>query len=493
MSVNEHHQNGYGFNVSPNLVASILARRKSNVGIVVLGNTLLLYNPLIRVAEEFAMLDCLSGGRLVAGFPVGSPVETEGCYGLPRTQVRSRYYEAHDLIKKAWTKPGPFPFNGQYTKLRYVNAWPKPIQKPHPPVWLAGGGSMETWKFATDNNYTYSYLSFSGHKAAKTLMNGYWNEVEKADLDDNPYRAGFAQIVVVAETDADAEKLYYKHIQNFYAKALRMPPHVQAIPGFMSRKSMEFNMRNAKAAFKTLFPDPYKATWKDFTDSRMVIAGSPETVAGQLEELARSLRVGHVMTLMQIQSMDRELTKYNTRMYAEKVLPKVSGMWAKEGYEDHFGMVAAEFAAVYPERLRKPVLIDPLGLWRDDAPVADYLLCYPDKRAELLLGDPASAGVKAKLALPDDAEAKIKMTLDRVSTLAAVSHFLWPIPKRGLTKRLHRTKADTLIVWGEQDKLISPVYAKDFAAQIGGSRVEMIAGAGHTPPSFRSLKRCHAT
>ena len=341
LGVNEHHQNAYGFNVSPNLVASILARRQSDAGIVVLGNTLPLYYPPIRVAEEFAVLDCLSRGRLVAGFPVGSPMDTVGCYGVPPTQVRAKYYEAHDLIKQAWTRPGPFPFNGDHTKLRYVNPWPKPIQKPHPPVWLAGGGSVETWKFATDNNYTYSYLSFSGHLAAKNLMDGYWNQVEKAGLDDNPFRAGFAQIVVVAETDADAEKLYYKHIQNFYAKALHLPAHMQSIPGFMTRKSLEFNMRHAKKAFKALFPDPYKATWKDFTESRMVIAGSPDTVVEQLTELARELRVGHLMTLMQIQSMDRELTKYNTRMYAEKVLPRLRGMWEKQGYQDHWWPHAA--------------------------------------------------------------------------------------------------------------------------------------------------------
>jgi alkanesulfonate monooxygenase SsuD/methylene tetrahydromethanopterin reductase-like flavin-dependent oxidoreductase (luciferase family) len=118
LGVNEHHQNGYGFPVSPNLIASILARRKSDAGIVILGNTLPLYNPPIRVAEEFALLDCLSNGRIVAGFPVGSPMDTIGCYGIPPSQVRPRYYEAHDLIKAAWTKPGPFPFNGKYTKLR---------------------------------------------------------------------------------------------------------------------------------------------------------------------------------------------------------------------------------------------------------------------------------------------------------------------------------------------------------------------------------------
>jgi alkanesulfonate monooxygenase SsuD/methylene tetrahydromethanopterin reductase-like flavin-dependent oxidoreductase (luciferase family) len=164
LGLNEHHQNGYGFPISPNMIATVLARRKSKAALVVLGNTLPLYNPPIRVAEEFALLDCLSGGRLVAGFPVGSPMDTTGCYGIPPTQVRPRYYEAHDLIKQAWTRPGPFAFNGRFNKLRYVNPWPKPLQKPHPPIWLAGGGSVETWKFATDHDYTYSYLSFMGHK-----------------------------------------------------------------------------------------------------------------------------------------------------------------------------------------------------------------------------------------------------------------------------------------------------------------------------------------
>jgi alkanesulfonate monooxygenase SsuD/methylene tetrahydromethanopterin reductase-like flavin-dependent oxidoreductase (luciferase family) len=120
----------------------------------------------------------------VAGFPVGSAMDTVGCYGLPPTQVRPRYYEAHDLIVEAWTRPWPFSFNGRFTKLRYVNPWPKPLQKPHIPVWLAGGGSVETWKFASDNNYTYSYLSFSGHLTAKILMDGYWAQIEKAGLDD---------------------------------------------------------------------------------------------------------------------------------------------------------------------------------------------------------------------------------------------------------------------------------------------------------------------
>ncbi|MGI4815066.1 MAG: LLM class flavin-dependent oxidoreductase [Janthinobacterium lividum] len=337
LGVNEHHQNAYGFSVAPNLIASILAKRESDAALVVLGNTLPLYNPPLRVAEEFALLDCLSGGRLVAGFPVGSPMDTVGCYGLPPTQVRPRYFEAHDLIKQAWTKPGPFPFNGKYNKLRYVNPWPKPLQQPHPPVWLAGGGSIETWKFATDNNYTYSYLSFSGHKFGKTLMDGYWQQVEKAGLDDNPYRAGFAQLVVVGETDADAERLYLKHIQNFYSKALHLPAHMGGIPGFMTKESLAYNLEKRGGTMNAGKKDAYSTSWKEFTeDTHMVIGGGPDTVVNQIEEAIRNLRIGHIMVILQIQSMDKELTNYNTKMFAEKVLPRIRNIWDKEGYVDHW-------------------------------------------------------------------------------------------------------------------------------------------------------------
>src|ERR1700730_15657182 len=237
-----------------------------------------------------------------------------------------------------WIKPGPFPFNGEFTKLRYVNPWPKPLQKPHPPVWLAGGGSVETWKFAADNDYTYSYLSFSGHKAGKSMMDGYWAEIEKAGLDDNPYRAGFAQLVVVGATDAEAEKLYLKHLRNFYSKALHIPVYMNAVPGFMTKRSAEFALRQGavRGAHKTILGDPRTASWKDFTESRMVIGGSPDTVAQQLEEAIRNLRIGHLMALFQIQSMDRELTEYSLQLFADKVLPKVRGIWAKEGYEDRW-------------------------------------------------------------------------------------------------------------------------------------------------------------
>ena len=201
--VNEHHANGYGLMPSPNLIASALARRTRDVALVVLGNSVALYNPPLRVAEEFAMLDCISGGRLVAGFPVGTSMDTNYAYGMTPTTLREKYYEGVRLILESWQRNDVFAFNGRFTQLRYVNCWPKPVQKPHPPVWIPGGGSVETWDYCADNHFLYSYLSFSGYKRAKTLLEGFWKTLERRGLPQNPYQGAFLQFVAVGDSEQE--------------------------------------------------------------------------------------------------------------------------------------------------------------------------------------------------------------------------------------------------------------------------------------------------
>ena len=91
------------------------------------------------------------------------------------------------------------------------------------------------------------------------------------------------------------------------------------------------------------------------------------------------------------------------------------------------------------------------------------------------------ADVQARMTLPADGEEQIQEMLRRVTTMASTAHFLWPIPERGLVRRLHRIKAETLIVWGADDRLASSTYAQDFADKIANSKVVIVPGAGHTP------------
>lgn len=344
IGVNEHHQNGYGFMASPNLMAAALARRTPhNSAICVLGNTLALYQPATRVAEEFAMLDVLSDGRLIAGFPVGTSMDVNFCYGVTPTQTRPRFFEAHDLIMQSWTRPGPFTYNGKFNQLRYVNPWPKPLQQPHPPVWLAGGGSVETWEFAARNDYTYSYLSFFGYQYAKKLMDGFWQTADRFGLDKNPYRAGFAQIVCVSETDAQAEADYFEHISYFFNKCLHVPGYFMEAPGYRTRRSAEFALKNNQPQ-DIIKMATMEKNWQNLVDHGFVIAGSAETVADRLVDAVKDLRVGNLVTLLQMGSMPHELATKNLTLFAEGVLPRLRQVWADEGWEHRW----------WPQGARRP-------------------------------------------------------------------------------------------------------------------------------------------
>lgn len=342
LGVNEHHANAYGLMPSPNIMAASLARSTSKAALVVLGDSIALYNPPIRVAEEFAMLDVLSGGRLVAGFPVGTSMDTNYAYGTVPALTREKYAEAHELIRRAWAAREPFPFNGRYTKLRYVNCWPRPIQNP-PPIFIPGGGSLETYDFCLENDYVYCYLSYSGYKRAQQLMSGYWDRVAKSGKDDSPYRAGFAQVICVADSDAEAEKLYASHVHYFYNRCLHVYPGFADAPGYRTIKTLQANaVSQLTQANLRNYPT---LTWKDLTEQGYVIAGSPDTVHDRMVDLIQSLRVGNIFCLFHIGDMPDDKVRYSSKLFAEKVMPRLKQLWPEYGNDGRFWLKPAQASA----------------------------------------------------------------------------------------------------------------------------------------------------
>ena len=188
---NEHHQNAYGFMVNPNMMGSVLARatRGTNTAIIQMGETAVFLNPPIRVAEEYAMLDCISEGRMVAGFPVGLGGDFAHSYGFAPMEQRGRYREAHDLITKAWQAEDVFSWNGKYYQLPMVSVWPRPVQKPHPPIWVPGNASPSTWDFVLKNDYCYCYLTYFGAKGADKTVGGYWKRAAELGRGQQPVPA----------------------------------------------------------------------------------------------------------------------------------------------------------------------------------------------------------------------------------------------------------------------------------------------------------------
>ena len=145
------------------------------------------------------------------------------------------------------------------------------------------------------------------------------------------------------------------------------------------------------------------------------------------------------------------------------------------------GMVAAELAATDPTRVGKLVLISPLGLWRDDAPVKNWMSMAPDNLARELFCEPEGPVAKGILAESEDPDERLTNKIQNTWNLGCTGKFTWPIPDKGLKKRIHRIQAPTLVVWGQQDGIAPAVYAQEFASRIAGARSEIVDRAAHIP------------
>ena len=144
-------------------------------------------------------------------------------------------------------------------------------------------------------------------------------------------------------------------------------------------------------------------------------------------------------------------------------------------------MVACEVAALRPSRVRRLALIDPIGLWRDDAPVTNWMLVAPQDLPGYVFREPEGVAAKALFSIPEDPEDGALARTRLTWAMGCTGKFIWPIPDKGLKKRIHRIEAPTLLVWGQDDRLVPLAYADEFARRLAKTRVEVVKGAGHAP------------
>ena len=145
------------------------------------------------------------------------------------------------------------------------------------------------------------------------------------------------------------------------------------------------------------------------------------------------------------------------------------------------GMLACELAAHFPALFSRLVLLDPIGLWLDDHPVANWVAAAPDQLPALLFHDPDGDAARAMFTPPEDPDAAVAAIVGLTWAIGCTSKFVWPIPDKGLAKRIHRIVAPTLVIWGKQDALVSVAYAAEFGRLIADSRVEILDECGHIP------------
>jgi pimeloyl-ACP methyl ester carboxylesterase len=145
-------------------------------------------------------------------------------------------------------------------------------------------------------------------------------------------------------------------------------------------------------------------------------------------------------------------------------------------------MMACEVAAQRPSRARRLGLIAPIGFWRDAAPVVNWMLLPPQDLPQHVFHDPQGPAAKALFAIPDDPEEGALARTRLVWAMGSTGKFIWPIPDKGLKKRIHRIAATpALLVWGQDDRLVPRVYAEEFSSRLARTRLEVVPGAGHAP------------
>ncbi len=340
VAVTEHGQTSYDMVPNPNLPAAVLANAIREEGrdtaLIVLGRSLGKTREPLRIAEEYAMLDVLSGGRLVAGLPVGLSYDANLVNGIAPVDTRDRYREGHDLLVRSWTETEPFTWNGAHSQYSLVNSWPRPLQQPHPPIWVPGAGTPGTMAWTLEQSYAFVYLSWFGPTlTAQRIFDRFWSMADDHGKPRNPYRVAFVQNVVVAETDERAETEYGRYVEAAFRQGPgSVPLHYMGLPGYVDIRGVEAMLKDPgdfgiAATLK-------HATFKELAAASSVIAGSPATVCDQITEFVERFRIGNLLVMLQMGPMPHELTLKNIALFAEEVLPRLKQIWSDEEWENEW-------------------------------------------------------------------------------------------------------------------------------------------------------------
>lgn len=317
--VNEHHQTAYGLMPAPNLIASILIDRTRGMDtrIPIIGRALPLLNNPLTVAEEYAMLDALSHGRIVAGFVRGIGCEYHASGANP-IYSHDRFHEAHDLIIRAWTEPGPFEYEGEQYNFKYVNTWPRPVQRPHPPVWIPSQGSGETIEWAAHPKRKYPFIiTFSPVESVLRFHDLYKQQARKYGYEADGAQLGWAVPVYVAETDEIAIRESERHIEALFNNFLYMPLEMVLPPGYTSVASLKTILATKKGMTTA------KQTIKDILAKGTFAVGSPETVRRKIEEAHAKSGFKLLVTMIQFGTLPDHLVRKSTELFAREVMPKL--------------------------------------------------------------------------------------------------------------------------------------------------------------------------
>jgi alkanesulfonate monooxygenase SsuD/methylene tetrahydromethanopterin reductase-like flavin-dependent oxidoreductase (luciferase family) len=316
MLLNEHHQTATCINACAPLSAAILARQTSKGRICILGNPMANRGDPLRIAEEMAMIDCISRGRLDVGFVRGVPYEIFAANTNP-TQTVARLWEGIDLVQKAWTTTdGPFNFEGEFTHRRAINLWPRPYQTPHPAIWITGSSDLDSIKRAAARGFVFATF-LQPHDKVRWMFDGYRSTYRDTGL---PGGGGTAYMPLVYTADSDEEAEKGARELTWYLDAKSEPQHKNP-PGYVSQ---EFNVQALKGAFSGRTDAMRKQSLEFLKDQGVMIYGKPDSVVKQIKRLYDLVGgFDHLLMMQQAGHLSHERTVRSMTLFAKEVYPQI--------------------------------------------------------------------------------------------------------------------------------------------------------------------------
>ncbi len=323
--LNEHHQTATCVDPAAPLVLAALARMTKRARLLILGNPIANRRQPVRVAEEMAMADVLSRGRVEVGFVRGVPWEVAAANSNP-VRMNERHWEALDLIIKAWTShDGPVSHEGRFFHHRMINIWPRPYQQPHPPIWVSTTSPGGAARVGARGFVQATFLTgFDGTRAVFSAYRKGWSEAGRVDavpLDRLAYAALVYTAPSKAEARAGAEKLLW------YITANKIVPQFTFPPGYLPLRAAVDILRGTAKTVSHFGETP---SVENAIRAGVMIAGTPDEVVEQTKKIYDYVGgFGHLLLMGQAGFLTHDEAVLGIKTFARNVYPRLK---AELGY-----------------------------------------------------------------------------------------------------------------------------------------------------------------
>ena len=347
--LNEHHTAPFCMSPRINVFGSILAAITQRVKIVMHGNPLPVVDSPVHLSEELSMIDMISKGRLVSGFVRGGGVENIQANQNPLFN-RERFDEAHDLVIKTWTTPGPFRWEGKHYQFRVVNPWTAPLQKPHPRIWIPGVASKETVVWAAEHRYPYVGLG-TNFDLSQKIKDIYREAAHRVGYEAGPEQFGQLLQCHVAETEERAER----NAQEFMWMAGEFTGLNHPIWGTPTGYGSPSNRNSYIEIAAGRRPMNRPPSMNQRRLERTFIWGTPDRVVEQLKVVLDNNRVGILCLWANDGRIDHENSKNCIRLMGQEVLPAIREYAKEQGLVGPFEANTPVSLAETPKEELQPV------------------------------------------------------------------------------------------------------------------------------------------